>query len=187
MIRLQKLSLSLIISRIESISAIMRGYFLSRYFENYERIYVFGETIIEKRNSKIWVEKNVTLNDKVKLAVLGLNKPASLTIGRSTWIGTRVEIHCADNIKIGANCKIGWDSIIMDRDYHGINNDAENTKPVIIEDNVWICCRAIILKGVRIGEGAIVGAGSVVTKDVTPHTVVGGNPARIIKVIAKHT
>ena len=53
--------------------------------------------------------------------------------------------------------------------------------PVIIEDKVWIGTRSIILKGVTVGEGAIVGAGSVVTKDVQPWTVVAGNPAQKIK------
>lgn len=56
------------------------------------------------------------------------------------------------------------------------------SKPVVIEDDVWVGARAIILPGVTIGAHSIVGAGSVVTKDVPPWTVVGGNPARIIKV-----
>jgi galactoside O-acetyltransferase len=54
-------------------------------------------------------------------------------------------------------------------------------KPVKIEDKVWIGFNSIILKGVTVGEGAIVGAGSVVTKDVPPYTIVAGNPARIIR------
>ena len=53
--------------------------------------------------------------------------------------------------------------------------------PIIIKDNVWIGMSAIILKGVTVGEGAIVAAGSVVTKDVPPHTIVAGVPARVIK------
>lgn len=55
--------------------------------------------------------------------------------------------------------------------------------PVVIEDNVWIGKRAIILKGVTIGKGAIVAIGSVVTKDVRPGTVVGGNPAKELKIL----
>ena len=53
--------------------------------------------------------------------------------------------------------------------------------PVIIKDNAWIGMSAIILKGVTVGEGAIVAAGSVVTKDVPPHTIVAGVPAKVIK------
>ena len=53
-------------------------------------------------------------------------------------------------------------------------------KHIVIEDNAWICTRAIVLQGVTIGEGAVVGAGSVVTKDVPPYSIVGGVPAKII-------
>jgi acetyltransferase-like isoleucine patch superfamily enzyme len=60
-------------------------------------------------------------------------------------------------------------------------DDVHILKEVNIEDNVWIGARSTIIPGVRIGEGAVVGMGSVVTKDVPPCAIVGGNPARIIK------
>lgn len=69
----------------------------------------------------------------------------------------------------------------MDRDYHKMNSRTEKIQPVKIENNVWIGCNCIILKGVVIGEGAVVAAGSVVTRDVAPKTLVGGNPARLLK------
>jgi acetyltransferase-like isoleucine patch superfamily enzyme len=59
--------------------------------------------------------------------------------------------------------------------------DALTKGPIIIEDEVWIGTRAVILSGVRIGKGAIIAAGSVVTKNVPPYTIFGGNPARLIK------
>lgn len=55
------------------------------------------------------------------------------------------------------------------------------SEPVIIDDDVWIGCRVTILPGVRIGKGAIIGAASVVTKDVPEYAIVGGNPAKVIK------
>ncbi len=58
---------------------------------------------------------------------------------------------------------------------------AENDKDVIVEDGVWVGCNAIILKGVTIGKGAVVAAGAVVTRDVPPYSIVGGNPAKVIK------
>ena len=54
-------------------------------------------------------------------------------------------------------------------------------KPVLIADDVWIGARVIILPGVRIGTGAVIGAGAVVTKDMPDYSVVGGNPARVLK------
>ena len=58
---------------------------------------------------------------------------------------------------------------------------SDNDKDIIVEDDVWIGARAIILKGVRIGRGSVVAAGSIVTKDVKPYSIVGGIPAKLIK------
>ena len=71
----------------------------------------------------------------------------------------------------------------MDSDFHDIQEHSSEGKsaPIIIHDNVWIASRAMILKGVTIGEGAVISAGAVVTKDVPPYTMVGGVPAKVIK------
>ena len=62
-----------------------------------------------------------------------------------------------------------------------MSNNKEFDKDIVVEDDVWIGTRAIILKGVTIHKGAIVGAGAVVTKDVPPYSIVAGNPAKIVK------
>ncbi|MBP6872851.1 MAG: acyltransferase [Bacteroidales bacterium] len=72
--------------------------------------------------------------------------------------------------------------MIRDSDNHNVLKEGYvQSKPILIGDNVWIGMRAIILKGVTIGNGSIVAAGAVVTKDVPPNTVVGGVPARVIR------
>lgn len=87
-------------------------------------------------------------------------------------------------IKIGNNVLIGSGVLITDSDAHGINPKFRNDKskiissPVIIHDDVFIGARAIILKGVTIGTGALIGAGSVVSKDVEAFAIVAGNPAK---------
>jgi len=68
----------------------------------------------------------------------------------------------------------------MDTDYHSINHQ-ELSRPVIIGDHVWIGCKSTILKGVTIGDGSVIAANSVVTKDVPPKALVGGIPSKIIK------
>jgi len=72
---------------------------------------------------------------------------------------------------------------VLDCDYHGVDDRDGGGKcaPVIIEDDVWLGTRAIVLRGVRIGTGSVVAAGAVVTKDVAPHTLVGGVPARALR------
>ena len=75
----------------------------------------------------------------------------------------------------------------MDRDYYILLEEQQKTVPVVIEDNAWIGCQVIVLKGVTIGHDAVVGAGSVVTKNVRPYTAVAGNPASVIrKGLARH-
>lgn len=118
------------------------------------------------------------LYDKVNFYLDGLG--AEIVIGDRTYINRRTEIMSKASVKIGRGCAISWDVVISDTDYHQMEG-ATSTKPIVIGDEVWIGCKSIILKGVHIGHGAIVAAGSVVTKDVEPYTLVGGAPARVIK------
>jgi len=109
---------------------------------------------------------------------LWAHKGGVLAIGAGTTIGRGAEVIAWEKVQIGQGCMVGWDVVIMDTDLHPIGDRPMKNKPVIIGDKVCIGCRSIILKGVTIGEGAIVAAGSVVTRDVAPWSVVGGEPAR---------
>lgn len=129
---------------------------------------------------------------------INFDKPnASVCIGDRTFIG-KSNIVCADNINIGNDVLISWGCTIVDHNSHPIawgkrakdvSDWKKNIKdwtnvivsPIVVMDKVWIGFGVILLKGVTIGEGAIIGAGSVVTKDVPPWTIVAGNPARIIR------
>lgn len=106
-----------------------------------------------------------------------------LIIGDRAFINYGVDIAATGLVSIGADCLIGTHVSIIDNGFHGLVNRHEvpAPQPVIIGENVWIGNRAIILPGVTIGEGAVVGAGSVVTRDVPARTVVAGNPARVIR------
>ena len=106
---------------------------------------------------------------------------AKLTL-RGCYINTKVYIACRSSVTIGAGCVIGVGVSIRDTDGHHLLPANENmTKPVIIKDHVWIGENARILKGVTIGEGAVIAAGAVVTKDVPPYTLYGGVPAKLLK------
>ncbi len=106
----------------------------------------------------------------------------------------------ADYVEIGNDVLIGEGCYISDNDGHSLDldirkQDVANRRkclkvwdgiaavPVIIGDNAWIAPRSIILKGVTIGRGAVIGTGSVVTKNVPPMTLAAGNPARIIRAL----
>lgn len=123
----------------------------------------------------------------------------SLQIGDHAYIGPGARIWALNEIRIGSRVFISHGVNIHDSDSHSLSARErherflekmrhgkhlvpENAKsaPVIIEEDVWIGFNAIVLKGVRIGRGAVVGAGSVVTKDVAPFTIVVGNPPRVV-------
>jgi acetyltransferase-like isoleucine patch superfamily enzyme len=111
---------------------------------------------------------------------LEIGKGASLIIGNGSYLNRNTLVVAETKVEIGNFCKIAWDVIIMDSDLHPIEGKILENKPVIIEDHVWIGCRSIVLKGVRIGKGAIIAAGSVVTKDIPAYAIAGGVPARVI-------
>jgi acetyltransferase-like isoleucine patch superfamily enzyme len=92
-------------------------------------------------------------------------------------------IWCFDKITIGDNVKVGANVVIMDGDAHQDDPRAGENKPVVIEDNVWIGAGVTVLKGVTIGRNSLIGAGSVVVKDVPANMVAAGNPCKPVKAL----
>ena len=105
-------------------------------------------------------------------------KVCRISIGKNTeiWSGVRFAGGAMDKISIGHGVELYTSDHDPDDPYFS-RRDA----PITIHDNVWIGSSAIILKGVTIGEGAVVAAGSVVTRDVEAFNIVGGNPAKLIR------
>jgi acetyltransferase-like isoleucine patch superfamily enzyme len=115
---------------------------------------------------------------------------ARLIIGNHTGISSSA-IVCHKEIIIGNHVKIGGNVVIYDTDFHSLSKEYRRDslndslekicKSVVIEDDVFIGAHSIVLKGVTIGKGAIVGAGSTVTRDIPSYEIWAGNPARFIK------
>jgi galactoside O-acetyltransferase len=127
---------------------------------------------------------------------------AQISIGSRAHIGGGTVLAAAIGIEIGDDVLIAFDALIMDHDSHSLlfrerrkdvrdwmdgKKDWANVEMgrVHISDKAWVGARSIILKGTTIGEGAIVAAGSVVTRDVSPWTIVGGNPAKLIRALSE--
>lgn len=120
---------------------------------------------------------------------------ASLVIGNRSGISGGC-IWATDSITIGDHVNIGANCIIMDGDIHNTNWQLRRLdrissekipykhKPIIIEDDVWIGANSIVLKGVTIGARTIIGAGSVVTKDIPADCIAAGNPCKVIKMLS---
>jgi len=110
-----------------------------------------------------------------------------LVIGDNTTINYSTGISVERKVEIGNNCVIAGETMIFDNNSHGLHYEngrkmtTDDVSPIKIEDHVWLGMRSFILKGVTIGKGAVVAANSLVTKDVPSMTLVGGNPAEIIK------
>lgn len=138
------------------------------------------------RSTIIRVDKNAKLCTKGNFSVyydgdIIIFEGGVLELG-SGFFNSNVKIRCKEKITIGNNVAISHDVTIMDSDAHNMDYEGyQMTQPVSIGNDVWIGSRAMILKGVTIGDGAIVAAGSVVTKDVPPNTTVAGVPAKVIK------
>lgn len=121
----------------------------------------------------------VSLQRGVRIVVDG----GRLSIGHLTNVNGLTKILCKVGVAIGSGSTVSWDVEIMDNDFHTMvvdGTERPSAAPIVIGDRVWIGARAIILKGVTIGDGSVVAAGAVVTKDVPPGSVVAGTPARVI-------
>lgn len=109
-----------------------------------------------------------------------LFKNAHLVLGKNSFINSDCKIRCHKEITIGEDCAISHDFTITDSDAHELNG-SRSTNPIHIGNHVWIGTRVTILSGVTVGDGAVIAAGALVTKDVSPRTLVGGVPARVLK------
>jgi acetyltransferase-like isoleucine patch superfamily enzyme len=111
--------------------------------------------------------------------LLLLGQPeAEIELGRGVFLNFDAKVMAAQRISIGARSSISWNVSIMDSDFHLIDGEGE-TEPVQIGEHVLIGAHAIILKGVRIGDGAVVAAGSLVNRDVPAGALVAGSPATV--------
>jgi maltose O-acetyltransferase len=111
-----------------------------------------------------------------------------ITVGANTQMSNNVTVMAMGKISIGAHCLIGDMTSIIDCDFHEIEPSKRGegvgpVEPVIIGNNVWIGSRALILRGVAIGDNSVIGAGSVVTKSIPPNSLAVGIPARVVRKI----
>ncbi len=156
----------------------------------------YGLPIIQRhRHSRIRIGRAMNLRSRPRSNPLAPNHPviistrragAMLTIGDDFGM-TGGSLVCDERISIGDRVWVGANAVICDTDFHPLDPETRRTRPlegktapVEIADDVFIGMNALVLKGVRIGERAVVGAGSVVRRDVAAGAIVAGNPARVI-------
>lgn len=135
-------------------------------------------------DGKMILSDEVRVWSTIERTKLYTGKNGTLRVGKNSRLNG-VHIDARELVQIGDNVRIAPYTIILDSDFHDIKDHFADglSKPVIIEDNVWLATRCTILKGVRIGKGSVVAAGSIVTKDVPPNCIVAGIPAQVIREI----
>ena len=149
----------------------------------------FGEKQVKKSKmeTRLLLEKNAMMQvDKPFTVFAGsyirVISGGSLVIRGNGFINENCQITCSANVEIGEGCFIGRDVIIRSYDGHQIEKEGyQVSAPIRIGNHVWIGQRAMILKGVTIGDGAVIAAGAIVTKDVPAHSVVVGVPAKVVE------
>ena len=165
----------------------------ARVVFDHEGFLVFGT---ERSSFRGWAGRTAMfIREHGQLEIHGYNE-----IGRGSlvWIMEAGKVSFAGNtftagknmliskerVSIGRNCAIAWGVTICDHDFHKLYKNGKQrveTAPVVIEDGVWIGMNATILKGVTVGRGAVIGADTVVTRDVPSACICAGNPARVVE------
>lgn len=155
-------------------------------------------TFVKAEGSSIRISKRCIFNSKRNSNLIGINHQCIIATHRNNaklYIGENsgfsgTTIGCAEKIEIGQGVLCGANTVITDFDWH--NTDpllrhvpCISSKPIKIEDNVWIGINVIVLKGVTIGRNSVVAAGSIVTKNIPPNVIAIGQPAKPIKYVSK--
>ena len=162
---------------------------IEKYF-NFNRSWDRKRMVLNKQSGSLYVAEGASLEvdsfDAYAGCRINVNAGARLTLG-SGYMNQDSVIDCFESITVGHHVVISERVVMRDSDNHTIRSLVESsdgqaiTSPIIVEDNVWIGMNATILKGVTIGEGSIIAAGSVVTRSIPPHCLAAGVPAKVIK------
>jgi acetyltransferase-like isoleucine patch superfamily enzyme len=149
--------------------------------------YVWLRQIEIARNwSDVYLEKGVSLDNGVVIVTGGPVKHGKVTIRANTYVNRYTIFDGHESIDIGRRCMIGPHCYITDGDHskepgRPVQAQPMRTAPVVLEDEVWIGSHVVILPGVRIGKGAVIGAGSVVTASIPANAIAVGVPARVTR------
>lgn len=150
----------------------------------------FGNHVVIENGVLVFHAENIVLGDDIYIGhntILKGYHENKMIIGSGTWIGQQCFLHSAGGLIIGKDVGIGpgvkiiTSSHVLENNRTPILHQALVFKPVFLDEGCDIGVNATILPGVKIGKGAQVGAGSVVTKDVEPYSITAGSPARLIR------
>lgn len=140
-----------------------------------------------RNGGTIVIGERVVIHSIIVPSELSAVDGGAIEIGDRTFLNYGLLITAHELVRIGRDCLIGHHVTLMDNNLHDLvdRRRAPPSQPVVLEDNVWLGDRVIVLPGVTIGHGSVIGAGSVVVKDVPAESVAVGNPARVVRSLAQ--
>jgi acetyltransferase-like isoleucine patch superfamily enzyme len=146
------------------------------------RVTLRGRPVVSNEG-RLTIGNRVRLVSTVATTEIVTLPDGHLEIGNNVFINYGASLVASKHVLIGDGCLIGTHVMVMDCDFHRIEDKEWDTsgEPIILGQKVWLGNRSIVLKGVTIGHDAVVAAGAVVTRDVAPRTLVAGVPARVIR------
>lgn len=168
-------------------SAVLRARYYLRSAESMgPRVRLWGTPIISNRG-RLRIGNRVRFLSTVATLEIGIAEGGLLEIGDQVLINYGCSLGVTQHVRIGSRVNIGTHVMLIDNAFHHLDparrDEAPPSQPIVLEDNVWLAARVIVLPGVTIGTNSVVGAGSVVTHDVPPNVLAAGVPAKIIRSI----
>jgi acetyltransferase-like isoleucine patch superfamily enzyme len=172
-------------SLLSNAAAVVRArYYLRSAQALGPRVRLWGIPMI-KNEGELLIGDNVRLASGVSTLELSVGPGGRLEIGDRVLINHGCSLGATKLVRIGERCNIGSQSILIDNAFHQLDPERRNEQPepapVVLESNVWLAARVIVLPGVTIGRNSVIGAGSVVTRDIPADVLAAGIPARVIR------
>lgn len=179
--------MSLVLDVVATARAVARAQWYFRHATSVARtVRLLGHPAVSNQGS-LRIGDRARLVSTIATLEIAVGPNGSLEIGERAFVNYGTSISALDRVSIGPRCHIGTHCMILDNEFHRIEPELRDetppSRPVVLGENVWLGGRVIVLPGVTIGDGSVIGAGSVVTKDVPPRCVAAGVPARVIKPI----
>lgn len=174
-------------SLVSDARAVLRARYYLRSAETLgPRVRLWGVPAVNNKG-RLLIGDRVRITSTIATFELGVGPNGTMDIGSNVLINYGCSFGATKLLRIGDRCNIGTQCILIDNAFHELDPDRRDEQPeslpVVLERNVWLASRVIVLPGVTVGENSVVGAGSVVTRDIPPNVLAAGIPAKVIRPI----
>lgn len=143
---------------------------------------MLGRRPIVDAPGRLTLGQRLVLNGRTTPILLTKGPEGHLELGDGVFLNSGVNVHASTHVVIGAGSRLANDVVVIDNDFHEVApGSGVRRAPIRIGKDVWIGVRAIVLPGVSIGDGSVVAAGTIVTKDVPTGSLVAGVPGRVVQ------